>query len=52
MSPCNASPACMNVDGVPVLDSVADDFAAIWPDLPNPIVTTLPLHFKIMSQAS
>ena len=51
MSPCNASAACKNTDGVPVLDNVAADLVAIWPDLPRPIVTTFPLQFNMASHA-
>ena len=32
------------IDGVPVLESVAEIFCAIWPDFPTPIITILPLH--------
>ena len=42
-SPCPASAGCMKKAGVPVLASVAAILPAIWPDLPMPVTTTLPL---------
>ena len=51
MSPCNASAACRNRDGVPVLEKVADAFFATCPDLPSPIVIIFPLHSNITLHA-
>ena len=51
ISPCNASVAWMNTEGVPVLLSVAAIFIATYPDLPSPIVITFPEYRAIKSQA-
>ena len=50
-SPCPASPGCIKNDGVPVEANVAAIFRPICPDLPMPVMTKRPLHFKIISQA-
>ncbi|MNT11925.1 hypothetical protein D3C72_1468320 [compost metagenome] len=43
-SPWAASAGCTNRAGVPVEARVAAILRAIWPDLPMPETTTLPLH--------
>ena len=50
-SPCNASEACKNNDGVPILANVAAVFRPINPDLPSPVTTTRPLHEYSISTA-
>ncbi|STW04335.1 Uncharacterised protein [Klebsiella grimontii] len=50
-SPCAASPGWTKNDDVPVLANVAAIFRPIWPDLPIPITTTLPVQRKMVSQA-
>ncbi|CSC77716.1 Uncharacterised protein [Vibrio cholerae] len=42
-SPCEASPGCTKKADVPVLAKVAAIFLPMWPDLPIPITTTLPV---------
>ena len=39
------------MDGVPVLDSVADTLRAMWPDFPMPVTMTRPFDFIIMLTA-
>ncbi len=43
-SPCNASAAWRKIEGVPVLENVADIFRPIRPDFPIPVTTTRPSH--------
>ena len=39
------------MDGVPVLDKVADTLRAMWPDFPMPVTMTRPFDFIIMLTA-
>src|SRR6266849_1188807 len=50
-SPCSASAGCRKNDGVPVLESVAEIFRPISPDLPIPVTATRPLQAKSPSTA-
>ena len=50
-SPCAASAACTNIDGVPVDASVAAILRAMCPLLPTPLTTTRPLQASNRSTA-
>ena len=49
-SPCKASLGCIKKEGLPVLEKVADNFLAMCPDFPIPIITNFPLHLWISLQ--
>ena len=50
-SPCIASAACINIDGVPVLLKVATIFWAIIALLPMPLTTSRPFDAAMLSTA-
>ena len=51
-SPWLASPGCKKNAGVPVLAMVAAILEPIWPDLPMPVTTILPVHLRMRFTAS
>jgi len=50
-SPWLASAGCMKNAGVPVLANVEAILLAMCPDLPIPVMTTLPLQFRMIETA-
>ena len=50
-SPWNASPGCRKKLGVPVLASVAAILRPTRPDLPIPVIISLPRHSSMRSTA-